>query len=156
MTIDSFIIQLCEHCGLSQENIVVKIDEEDTERIKVTVNLSEEDSGLFIGYHGETLDSLQRIVRLVFLRTFPDKKIELNINEYREEREEKLREMVENIGQRVLDSGRPYTFNSFLPAHERFIIHSTLSENSELSGLESISDGQGRNRRLTIQLKNES
>ncbi len=154
MTVDTFISQLCEHCGLSVDDVSIEINETD-DKIIAQIQLPEEESGLFIGYHGETLDALQRIVRLVFFRTHPDKKIIVNINEYREDREEKLREMVKSIGERVLESGQSYTFNSFLPANERYIIHSTLSEDESLEGLESISEGDRKDRRLTIRVKSE-
>ncbi|MFZ1720941.1 MAG: KH domain-containing protein [Microgenomates group bacterium] len=153
MTIDTFISQLCEHCGLQADSVAIEIIESEDDRIEVKIDLPEEDSGLFIGYHGETLDAIQRITRLVFFRTHPDKKISVNINGYREDREEKLREMVMSIGIRVLETGESYTFNSFLPANERYIIHSTLSEEESLAGLESISEGNGRDRRLTIRVK---
>ncbi|MDQ5951442.1 MAG: hypothetical protein QG639_723, partial [Patescibacteria group bacterium] len=82
-----------------------------------------------------------------------DKKIVLNVNTYRQDRADRLREITESVAQKVLETGNPYTFQSFLPAHERFIIHTTLSEMPENDQIESVSEGEGKMRRLTIQKK---
>ncbi len=152
MTIDGFVKQLCEHCGVDPEVIDVQMEDQG-DTIVVTLNLPEEDSGRFIGFHGETLESMQRVVRIIFSTEYPEKKILLNINNYREEREVKLKELTQTAAQRVLESGQPYRFQSYLPAHERFIIHSTLSELPDSDKLESVSEGDGKDRRLSIRLK---
>jgi spoIIIJ-associated protein len=154
MTIDIFVKQLCEHCGVDPSQLDVQMEEQD-EFVQVTLNLPEEDSGRFIGFHGETLESIQRIARIIFSAEYPEKKILLNINNYRQEREEKLKELTESAAARVLETGQTYLFQSYLPAHERFIIHSTLGELAEGDKLESISEGDGKDRRLSIRLKSE-
>lgn len=152
MTIEQFITTICEHCGVpANEMTVNQVDSEGI--ITVNITIPEEDSGRFIGFHGESLEALQRIARVVFAREYPETKIIININEYREERSEKLRELTQSIVERVIATGTPYTFQSYLPAHERFIIHSTLSEIEGSNAVESISEGDGKNRRLTIRKK---
>ena len=155
MTIDSFLTQLCEHCGVEHENIKLEVETLDSE-IVLNLEVPEEDSGIFIGHHGEGIDAIQRLLRIIFQDSENpemDKKITLNINKYREKREDRLKDLTYSICNKVLQTGNPYTFNSYLPAHERFIVHSTLSEESGFSELESVSTGDGRNRKLTIQLK---
>lgn len=155
MTIESFLTQLCEHCGLAADDIQLSMDESD-DQITLTLDIPEEDSGIFIGHHGEGIDSVQRILRIIFQDSEDpnmDKKIVVNINGYREKREDRLKDLTYSIGNKVLESGKPYTFNSYLPAHERYIIHSTLSEESGFSELESVSEGSGKARKLTIRLK---
>lgn len=152
MTIQTFLTDLCEHCGINSEGVQIVADETE-EAIVVQLDIPEVDSGLFIGYHGETLDSLQRLVRIVFQDAHPGKKIRLNVNQYRDQREEKLRAMAQHGASKVLESGEPYTFSVFIPSHERFVIHSALSEDETFVGLESVSEGEGKDRRLTIRLK---
>lgn len=153
MTIEDFLTQLSEHCGLRASELAVSVDENE-EEIAVQMDLPEAESGLFIGYHGETLNSIQRILRLAFQREV-DKRITLNVNQYREQRREKLIEMAHQAAQQAMESGEPYTFNYYLPAHERYIIHTTISEEAELDGLESLSRGEGKNRRLTVKVSRE-
>lgn len=155
MTIETFVTQLCEHCGVAKEDIKLDIENLESE-ILLDLDLPEEDSGIFIGHHGEGIDSIQRLLRIIFQDSQTveaDKKITLNINNYREKRADRLKDLTYTIGNKVLQTGKPYTFNSYLPAHERFIVHSTLSEESGFGELESVSSGDGRNRKLTIQLK---
>ena len=158
MTIDTFLTQLCEHCGVSKDDIHLDVEELENQ-ILLDLSLPEEDSGIFIGHHGEGIDSIQRILRIIFQdkeNELGDKKISLNINNYREKRVDRLKDLTYTIGNKVLQSGKPYTFTSYLPAHERFVVHSTLSEEPGFSELESISSGDGKNRKLTIQLKKQN
>ncbi len=152
MTLEQFITTVCEHCGVAAEELQVKREDSDG-MITIHITLPEEDSGRFIGFHGESLEALQRVARVVFAREYPETKIVININEYREERSEKLQELTKSIVERVISSGMPYTFQSYLPAHERFIIHSTLSQVEGSDAVESVSEGEGKNRRLTIRKK---
>ena len=153
MTIDSFLSNLCEHCGLDTSEFSIDVSEEKEDRIIITLKLPEEESGLFIGFHGEALEAIQRLIRVIFFDQYPDKKIIFNINEYREGREERLRDMTHTIAKKVLETGREYTFNSYLPASERYIIHTALSEVDGSENLDSFSEGEGKNRRLTISRK---
>lgn len=151
MTTKTFLTQLCEHCGLASD--AIKYTEEQNEKNKqITLSVPEDDSGLFIGFHGETLESLQRLVRIIFQES-ADEKIVLNINDYRQQREDRLKELTKEAVERVLSGESIYTFHSYLPAYERFIIHTTLGEMPEAAELESISVGDGRDRRLQIQRK---
>ncbi len=152
MTIQSFLTDLCEHCGMDTSHIAISVDESD-DAVAVQLDIPESDSGLFIGYHGESLDSLQRLLRIIFQESLPDKKLRLNVNQYRDQREEKLRAMAQHGAEKVLETGTPYTFSLYIPSHERFVIHSELSGNPDFSDLESISDGEGKERRLTIRFK---
>lgn len=152
MTMQTFVTQLCEHCGIPADTITVDT-EETPEQVTITLKVPQEDSGLFIGHRGETLSSLQRLVRIVFHEELGERKCVVNINEYREQRAEKLKEMVQSAAQQVLETGRPYTLNRYYPSYERFLIHSALGELPEADQLESVSDGEGLDRRLTIRLK---
>lgn len=154
MTIQKYIHDICQHSGLDAENVQIELNDDDA-YLKVEVTVPAEDSGLFIGFRGETLSSLQRLVRVLFQDEYPEKKIIVNVNNYREQRTEKLQEMATNIAERVLESGRPYVF-AYLPPHERYVIHSLISEDEAFQELESISEGEGAQRRLVIRLKSSA
>lgn len=151
MTIPDFVTNICKHSGIDPEELKVELTETD-DQLSVVVEVSPEDSGLLIGFHGETLQAMQRITRIVYQETLGEKRLVININNYREQREEKIKDQVISSAQRVLETGRPATF-SFLPPNERFIIHSTISEMPEFADLESVSEGEGKYRVLTIRLK---
>lgn len=151
MTIQEYLIKLCHHVGLTEDEFSVEIKEDD-ELIAVRLELPENESGLFIGYHGETLQSIQRVVRVSFYDEIGDKLFKLNVNDYRQQREEYLVEKTIKIAQRVQETGEPYTF-PYLTTYDRYLVHSTISDNSDLSDVVSESEGEGRYRYLTIRLQ---
>lgn len=154
MTIQTYLTNLCQHCGFEADSVTLTLDEQD-DRITVMIEVPEEESGLLIGFHGETLSALQRLTRVVFQEELGEKRLVININNYREQREDKVQELAHRAARKVLETGRPYTF-SYLPANERFIVHTTLSQEPEFESLESVSEGEGRDRVLSIRLKNNS
>lgn len=155
MTIDTFLMQLCEHCGIAPDQIEVTINEVD-DRLEIQLNVPEEESGRFIGYHGDALQAMQRVLRLAFEQQYPEKKIILNVNDYRERRLAQLEEKVRSIAEQVLADGRSYTFSNFIPSHERYAIHTALATVPDGEKLESYSQGDGMARRLTIALREET
>ncbi len=148
MNITDFMNRLLAHLGI--ENAEVEVVE-DEEYLHVQIKVAEEDSGLLIGYHGETLAALQRLAQLS-QRDATGKKILINVNDYKQHREEQLKEMTARISERVLDTHQTYVF-PFLPANERLVVHSALSSMPEFSELESVSTGEGSGRRLEIRFK---
>jgi len=147
----AFVSQLAEHCGVMAEDITVEEREDETSTL-LQLTIPEEDSGRFIGHHGESLEAIQRITRLVFQKE-GDKRLIVNINTYREDRVERLREIVTAVIERIRETGESHTFQSFLSSHERFVVHTVVSELDPEGEFESVSYGEGRDRRLTIQRK---
>jgi spoIIIJ-associated protein len=154
MKIEEYLINLCKHVGLTEDQFKIELEESD-ESISAKVVLPEDESGLFIGYHGETLQAIQRMVRISFYEELGEKRFKLNVNDYREQRKSQLEERIANIAQRVLETKESYAF-SYLSAHDRFLVHTILAEDSRFSDLVSESEGEGRNRCLTIRLKTQN
>lgn len=148
MTVSDFMTRLLAHLGVDDSEVEVT---EDDQFIQVQIKVSEEESGLLIGYHGETLAALQKMAQ-ISQRDTSEKKIIINVNDYKQHREEQLKEMTLRIAQKVLETKQSYIF-PFLPANERLVVHSIISESPEFSELESVSFGEGNNRRLEIRLK---
>lgn len=151
MTIQNYLTNICQHSGIDADHLEIEMIEDD-QAVTAAITVPQEDSGLLIGFHGETLSAIQRLTRVVFQDELAERRLIININNYREQRAEKLQQIAIRAAERVLETGRPYTF-SYLPANERFVIHSTISEDSAFSELESVSEGEGSRRVLTIRLK---
>ena len=141
MTTNDFITQLLAHMGVEDVTVTAQEDDE-AQTVGLTVN--EQDSGLLIGRHAETIDSLQRVVRLVCQKD-GDKPIHVNINDFRERREERVRELARHVAARALESGYPQSLR--LPANERRIVHMELASMPEV---EAVSKGEGSSRVLYI------
>lgn len=151
MTVDSYLNQLCQHLGLSESDFSIEVESGD-ELVTIQLSIPDEDVGLFIGHRGETLASLQRLTRIVFREEFADKIVRLNVNDYRQERNEQLEDRLSSIVVRIRETGEEYRF-PFLSSYERFVIHSLITNKEEYQDLESLSEGEGESRRLIIRLK---
>lgn len=153
MKIEEYLTNLCKHVGLTDDQFKIELEEED-EFISAKVVLPEEESGLFIGFHGETLQAIQRMVRISFYEDLGEKRFKLNVNDYREQRQSQLEERIVKIAQQVLESRESHTL-PYLSAHDRFLTHTILSEDKRFLDLVSESEGEGRERYLTIRLKTQ-
>lgn len=142
----------------------IEITETEPNNWRINIQVNAEDSGSLIGYRGDGLQSLQRLVRIIFTdvnhSSFRDKENEneswqrltININDYLEEKSERLRQTALRAGHKVLETGRAYRLHS-LSSPERFIIHSEISQNPEFSELESFSEDDESGRVLIIRYK---
>ena len=114
------------------------------------VNLAaDEETGLLIGRHGETINSIQAILALSLREVLGEKKVYVNVGDWREKQEEKLSEMAEQIYQRVIDTGEEQPVYN-LTSSQRRIIHMALSEKKDV---ETESTGEGENRYLLVKPK---
>lgn len=128
--------------------VTVTTDETDAFR----VNISTEETGLLIGHHGKTLESLQVILGIIVSKKLGRwVKTYVNVGDYREKREEALMHMAQRAAERALASGRPVELSRLSPA-ERRIIHLTLSGDDRIV---TESSGEGDDRVLLVKPKLE-
>jgi spoIIIJ-associated protein len=140
--------ELLSHLKITAKVAVTEITEDETQLY--TVEISGNDLGILIGYHGETLNQFQQILSLIVNNKLPEwTKIIVDINGWREERKETIENMARQAITRVKGTGQSQHLPT-LSAYERRIVHSLVSEDSEVS---SHSEGEGPNRKLIISLK---
>ena len=114
------------------------------------VAVETEDRGVLIGYHGRSLEAFQIILgQLVFKKLGTWVRIVVSVGDYRERREEQLKEMAKSAIERVLATGEAVVL-SYLPPAERRLIHLELQENPQVT---SESEGIGRERKLVVKLR---
>lgn len=96
------------------------------------VDIETPESGILIGYHGETLSALQLIASLVLANKFGEfVRIVLNVGDYRQKREEKLKEMALDAATRAKETQQEVMLTNLTPWQRR-IIHMTLAEDAEI------------------------
>ncbi|MFH1971480.1 MAG: R3H domain-containing nucleic acid-binding protein [Patescibacteria group bacterium] len=110
---------------------------------------ADEETGLLIGRHGETINSIQAILALSLREALEEKKVFVNVGDWREKQEEKLNEIANQIYQRAIDTGEPQPVYN-LSSSQRRIIHMALSEKKDV---ETESTGEGENRYLLVKPK---
>ena len=122
---------------------------EDTGAFQIVIKTEEAPS--LIGRHGETVRSFQKILEVVLFQLFKEPvRILINVNDYREKQTERLNEMAREYAQKTLDSKTAGYIND-LSSYERRIIHQLIT--TEYPDLTSYSVGDGRDRQLVVDLK---
>ena len=115
------------------------------------ISLDGEDLGVVIGRRGETLDALQYLSGLAANSGGGYYKVTLNIGNYREKREDTLRELAKRVSAQVIKTGRSRALEPMNP-YERRIIHTAVQE---IEGVISGSFGEGAGRRVVIGIEGE-
>jgi spoIIIJ-associated protein len=107
----------------------------------------DEDMALLIGRHGQTLEAIQELTRMVVGRKLDERvRVIVDVQDYRKQRESKLEERARELAQRVLETGEEEELepmNSF----ERKLVHDAASE---VPGVGSVSRGEEPNRYVVI------
>lgn len=107
----------------------------------------DEDMGLLIGRHGQTLDALQELTRIVVSnRTNERCRVIVDVEDYRKRRRRRLIDRAHEVAKRVARTGREEEFEA-MPAYERKIIHDAVAE---ISGADSASRGEDPERHVVI------
>ena len=153
MTIEEYLEKTLEHLGIEGE-IEIATEESD-DRLRISITVPQEEVALLIGSRGETIDAIELLTKLTFKDKYEAKRIILDINEYRVQQEERLKEKAIDIAYQVLETGKPYELR-YLNSYERFLVHSILAEEAELQDLETFSEDREFGRVLVIALKEES
>jgi len=103
---------------------------EDEEAIKVDID--GENLGLIIGHKGENLDALQLLTSVIVNKTGDYKRVEIDVQNYREKRKETLIHLAEKKARDVIKYGKNITLEPMTP-YERRIIHTALQEDSKVT-----------------------
>jgi len=111
------------------------------------IDINGPDSGLLIGRRGNTLHSLQFIVQSIVRQQFDeDVRVALDVEQYRQRREDSLREMADRVADRVAQTGRSITLEPMAPSDRR-VIHLYLGDRQ---GIRTESVGYGDSRKVQI------
>jgi spoIIIJ-associated protein len=109
--------------------------------------LKEDEMGLIIGWHGESLLAIQHLLRLILKRKLGEViPLVLDIGDYRAKQEEMLQKIATEAASRVVRTGKPVILKP-MPAFERRIIHLIVKSKE---GIKSESIGEGEARRIMI------
>ena len=128
---------------LKRLEVPAKVEVIEDETGAFRVNIDTEETGLLIGFHGQTWESLQILLGIIVSRKLGSfERVYVNVGDYREKREESLMFMAQRAAERVMTLGRPVQLTR-LSAAERRIIHLTLSGDERVT-TESVGEGVSR------------
>lgn len=117
---------------------------------QVVFHIETEKAGLIIGKHGKVLNALQSLAQVLIQRHAKTKfSVVVNVGDYRERRENALRELAERTASKVRRTKQP-VFLEPMPASERKQIHFYLSKDDTVV---THSEGSEPHRYLVVELK---
>ena len=115
-----------------------------------SLNIEGEDLGILIGRRGQTLSSLQYMVRLILCHQMQERlSIIIDVENYKRRRYDALRALAQRIAEQVKARKRPFTLEP-MPAFERRIIHLTLAKDPNVT---TESTGFGEARKVVVMSK---
>ena len=107
----------------------------------------DEDMGLLIGRHGQTLEALQELARVAIgQRLGLRSRVVVDVEDYRKRQIDRLEVKVRDIAKRVARTGRREALEPMNP-FLRKVVHNAVAE---IEGVESASEGEGPERRVII------
>ncbi|MBA7696297.1 hypothetical protein ES703_104940 [subsurface metagenome] len=116
----------------------------------ISFDIKGDDLGILIGRRGQTLASLQYMVRLIIAhqaKTWVS--IVIDVEGYKQRRSEALQALAWRLAEQVKTKGVPFTLEP-MPAFERRIVHLTLADHPDVA---TQSIGVGEARKVVISLK---
>ena len=122
-------------------------EDEDGTTSSIGLDIEGEDMGILIGRRGQTLSSLQHIVRLIVgHQTQVRIPIVLDVEGYKRRRCEGLRVLAERLAEQVKVNKMPFTMEP-MSAFERRVIHLVLADHPDVT---TESTGMGEARKVVI------
>jgi spoIIIJ-associated protein len=113
----------------------------------IAVDVASDNTALFIGQKGETIDALQYLINSAVYRKRPFvKRIILDAEGYRQRRVEAIQGIAHRTARRAIRERRTVELPPMNPS-ERRIIHLFLKDNPQVT---TASEGSGENRRVRI------
>ena len=144
-TIEKETKQFFEKLGMDGE---VKVEGGDESTVSVEVTVAE--PSMFIGEGGQTLFEIQHILKSIVRRKISEPLyLFLDINDYRKNKEDYLRELARTTADEVALLKKEKELPA-MPAAERRIIHMELAERGDVI---SESVGEGLERRVVVKVK---
>ena len=121
-----------------------------TDGENVDIALNTKDTGVVIGYHGDTLEGLQLVLSLCVARKLGRfVRIAIDVGDYKKNRTDWLKTLAMETKERVISDGKEIAIPE-LKSWERRVVHLLLEADEEVV---SESQGEGRDRVLVVKPK---
>ncbi len=148
--IESTLSAILENLQLGFTKIVISEEDE-----ILRVDIESDDPSRIIGWHGETLNAIQHILKAI-IRTKENLDrapfIVLDVDGYRRAQEEKVCRMADQKADFVRRTGNRVALAPMSPYFRR-IVHLYVANNENLQDLETESTGDGDYRQIVLRMK---
>lgn len=138
--IKEIIREIVSRMGFEAE---IEIKKDEAGEGALVYNIKTEDSAFLIGQYGINLQSLQHLVRLLVKNKTEEKvNFVVDVNMYRQEKNESIGKMAREMAEQAVREGRAVVLRP-MSAYERRLVHLELSENTQIK-TESVGEGEDR------------
>lgn len=140
---------LLKHLGTGYSKILINEDEKDS----YTVNIKSEEPSLLIGYHGENIQALQHLLKVLTWRQCGSEhfNILLDVDDYRKRQEDNVINMAQRKVEAARKTGRKQILPPMSPYFRRKIHLHCMG--AGFDDIETNSEGEGDHRHVIIKLK---
>ncbi len=113
----------------------------------VDISVCSNEARYFIGENGAGIAALETLLRIIVKKQIPaSPPIRLDVNNYRDSRDESLRELAKKAARRARFYKQPVALEA-MPAYERRVIHTELASCPDIK---TESSGEGLRRRVVV------
>ncbi len=135
--------EMLDKMGFEAKVIVTTSLSEDNDQENMVVEIDSPDSKFIIGKQGTTLISLQHILKLL-VRSKTDDYVNfsVDVNGYKKQQENYIKDMAQDVAQEVILNGRASTLEP-MNSYDRRLVHLELEKNPKVK-TESIGEGEDR------------
>lgn len=140
---EAWLLEVCRTMGVTDARVSVRQTDD-----HLLADVSGQEAGMLIGHHGQTLDALQFLANLAVSKEHGDhSRVIVDVEGYRQRREETLQRLAERAAERVRRTGQPQVLEP-MSASERRVVHLTLQDHPDV---ETTSEGDEPQRRVVVQ-----
>lgn len=100
--------------------------------IKLDAKVDESDTGIAIGKNGVCLDSIEFIIRKAIDSRSNNLRVNVDINNYKRRRDEKIVRLARETAQKVVQSGKSWNLR-YMNSYERRLAHEEISKHRNVS-----------------------
>lgn len=140
-----FLTEILENMHFKNVKVVGNLEDN---IIKLDAKIDEKDTGIAIGRGGRTIDSIEMILRKSLRSRSNDLKINIDINNYKKRRDDKIIEQADHAARKVLKTRKKWNLK-YMNSYERRLAHEQISKYDKLT---SYSEGQEPNRYVVVDI----
>lgn len=100
--------------------------------IKLEAKVEEKDTGIAIGKGGSTLDAIEFIIRKAIDSRANNLRVNIDINNYKRRRDEKIVRLARDTAQKVAQSGKSWNLR-YMNSYERRLAHEEIAKHRNVS-----------------------
>lgn len=117
--------------------------------IKLDAKIDPKDTGIVIGRLGKTLESIETIIRKIINTRENNLKLNIDINNYKKRRDEKIIDLSDKACKKVLKTRKPWNLK-YMNSYERRLAHEQIGKYDKL---DSHSEGEEPRRYVVVDYK---